>query len=93
MSKGTARALLARKSWRAGGVTWTVARVERVDGDGACGQANFQTQTIEICVSLPESIAFRTLLHELAHAAGLGEEAAEIAEVIAGVILETEGRP
>ena len=84
--------IMARTWWHVGGADWFVKKCDGgtsiPDAQGVCDYAR---RTMEIAGNLSRPIAFRTLLHELAHAAGLGEAGAMHAEIIAGVLLDNEG--
>ena len=63
-------------------------RLLYVSGLRDCGECNCATQVIRIRKGMSKAMTFRTLCHELVHAAGLGEEASEHAELLAGILVE-----
>ena len=84
--------LLARRTFRVHGLVWKIEYVEAsaLEVLTDCGETLSATQTIRINREMSQEMQFCTLCHELQHAAGMGEDAAEHAEVFGRILLEND---
>ena len=83
--------ILAKETWRAGGVEWVVTFVERVDEEGSCGACRDATQIIEIRNDMSPEIKIKTLFHELGHAVGDSDEGwSTLFELMTAVLLDND---